>query len=353
MGAPLSCREVEPLLDAFADGELEASDTVWVESHLAGCADCVERLRFASATKASIRRVFANDPEELSIPDDELPDGFLSRMESALSAEESRAGDRADDKAAEDTRAWWQRWEGVAPVLAVAAGFLFWVNFQPSVTLTEPKAASPKREGSVQPAQSNQVSLIADPGPVDAPDVEGAEAALADGRFAEPDLVDEDASETERAAQESRATVRAVESRRLLDPALDRLIDYHTSPPQPQVTEARLLPAFEPTVGVRLRLPSLARAKWQGANLVPVVNHQAASLRYQMPGRRQVTVWVFDPRKVSLREPLNKHVVEGNPIYVGEWRGYSVAAKENRGIGYAMAADLDAKALTQLITSIH
>jgi hypothetical protein len=30
-----------------------------------------------------------------------------------------------------------------------------------------------------------------------------------------------------------------------------------------------------------------------------------------------------------------------------------VAAKENRGIGYAMAADLDAKALTQLITSIH
>src|SRR5690606_22548976 len=127
----------------------------------------------------------------------------------------------------------------------------------------------------------------------------------------------------------------------------------HTSPPQPQVTEARLLPAFEPTVGVRLRLPSLARAKWQGANLVPVVNHQAASLRYQMPGRRQVTVWVFDPRKVSLREPLSKHVVEGNPIYVGEWRGYSVAAKENRGIGYAMAADLDAKSLTQLITSIH
>ncbi len=136
--------------------------------------------------------------------------------------------------------------------------------------------------------------------------------------------------------------------------ALDRLIDYHSSPPLPQVTEARLLPTFEPNVGVRIRAPQLDQygATWEGASLVPVEQHQAAYMRYRMPGHR-VTVYVYDPRKVAVHRRLERRLVGNSPIYVGEWRGYSVAARENSGVGYAMTADLDAQAITQLISSIH
>ncbi len=139
-----------------------------------------------------------------------------------------------------------------------------------------------------------------------------------------------------------------------LEGALDRLIDYHSSPPLPQVTEANLLPTFEPNVGVRIRAPQLDQygATWVGASLVPVEQHQAAYLRYRMPGHR-VTVYVYDPRKVAVHRRLEKRVIDNASIYVGQWRGYSVAARENSGVGYAMAADLDAQAITQLISSIH
>ena len=135
---------------------------------------------------------------------------------------------------------------------------------------------------------------------------------------------------------------------------LDRLIDYHSSPPNPQVTSPELLPSFEPTVGVRLRLPSLAEygARWEGASLVPVTNHQAASLRYQMPGHR-VTVYVYDAGKVRVHNQLERRMVREHPVYVGSWRGYTVAAKENRGIGYAMTADLDDQQLARMLTSLH
>lgn len=139
-----------------------------------------------------------------------------------------------------------------------------------------------------------------------------------------------------------------------MEGALDRLIDYHSSPPLPQVTEPQLLPALEPNVGVRVQAPRLEAygATWEGASLVPLDKHQAAYMRYRMPGHR-VTVYVYDPRKVPVHHPLEKRVIGSQPIYVGQWRGYSVAARENRGVGYAMAADLEAPELTQLISSIH
>ncbi len=135
---------------------------------------------------------------------------------------------------------------------------------------------------------------------------------------------------------------------------LDRLIDYHSSPPNPQVTSPELLPSFESTVGVRLKLPSLAEygARWEGASLVAVTNHQAASLRYQMPGHR-VTVYVYDAGKVRVHNQLERRIVREHPVYVGSWRGYTVAAKENRGIGYAITADLDDQQLTRMMTALH
>lgn len=139
-----------------------------------------------------------------------------------------------------------------------------------------------------------------------------------------------------------------------VDQALDRLIDYHSAPPPAQVTSADELPLFDRDVGVRVHAPSLDKfgARWEGASLVSVRNHQAASLRYRMPGRR-VTVYVYDPRKVSVHGSLPRRLVGDAPVYVGEWRGYTVAAKENLGIGYAMASDLDDATTAELLTEIH
>jgi hypothetical protein len=140
-----------------------------------------------------------------------------------------------------------------------------------------------------------------------------------------------------------------------IEEALDRLIDYHSAPQEPQVKEANLLPTFEPNVGVRIRIPRLNGAHWEGASLVPVVNHQAASLVYSMPGHR-VTVYVFDPRKMPVRQPLQRmtrRTPGEDPVYVGQWRGYAVAAKERRGVGYAMTADLDDQEILQMISSIQ
>lgn len=136
--------------------------------------------------------------------------------------------------------------------------------------------------------------------------------------------------------------------------ALDQLIDNHSSPPRFQVTQPELVTAFEPNVGVRVRLPSLAQygAQWEGASLVAVSRHSAASLRYRMPGHR-VTIYVYDPRKMQVRQHLKPRMLRNKPIYVGQWRGYSVAAKENKGVGYALAADLDDAATAELITAIH
>jgi anti-sigma factor RsiW len=139
-----------------------------------------------------------------------------------------------------------------------------------------------------------------------------------------------------------------------IDQALDRLIDYHSAPPPAQVTSADELPLFDRDVGVRVHAPALDKfgAQWEGASLVSVRNHQAASLRYRMPGRR-FTVYVYDPRKVTVNGSLPRRIVHNAPLYVGEWRGYTVAAKEQRGIGYAMASDLDDATTAELITEIH
>lgn len=139
-----------------------------------------------------------------------------------------------------------------------------------------------------------------------------------------------------------------------IEQALDRLIDYHSSPPPDQVTSAEELPLFDRDVGVRVHAPVLDKfgAEWEGASLVSVKNQAAASLRYRMPGRH-FTVYVYDPRKVTVNGTLPQRIVHNAPLYVGEWRGYTVAAKEHRGIGYAMASDLDDATTAELLTEIH
>lgn len=295
----MNCRHTRPRLETFADGELAPGEIIEVETHLEQCERCSEQLRLVQAIKGSVRRVV--------LADGTFSGSFEARVRAALVSEEQ--AQRSEARRPVFSKR--SMLGGFASACAAAAALVFMVSGS---------RPGSWHSGPVQGADSTSVGL--------------ASASLASASLA------------------SAAAG--------MEETLDRLIDHHSAPQEPQVTEASLLPTFEPNVGVRIRLPRLDRygAHWEGASLVPVTNHQAASLRYTMPGHR-VTVYVFDPRKVAVRQPLERlerpvpETVDSDPVYVGQWRGYSVAAKERLGVGYALAGDLEDDQLLQLISSIH
>ncbi|MEB2313212.1 MAG: zf-HC2 domain-containing protein [Sorangiineae bacterium] len=135
---------------------------------------------------------------------------------------------------------------------------------------------------------------------------------------------------------------------------IDEFVSFHADDPAPEVTEPSQVMRFEPAVGVPMRLPSLQQygARWVGGNLVPVRNQRAASLRYQVDGHR-VTVYVYNSTRFPLRVTLEPRVVQNRPVYVGNRRGYSIAAVEQRGVGYAVASDLNDSESAELVASIR
>jgi anti-sigma factor RsiW len=138
------------------------------------------------------------------------------------------------------------------------------------------------------------------------------------------------------------------------DEILDRLIDYHSDPPAPEVTEPMLVPRLERDVGVRVSVPQLMGAQWQGAGVIRVRTLSAATLRYKLPGEHNVTIYVYNASRVPLHEALQRsRFVREEPVYVGYRRGYSIAAMERRGLGYAVATDSDDRETVKLVTSLH
>jgi len=135
---------------------------------------------------------------------------------------------------------------------------------------------------------------------------------------------------------------------------LEEFVSYHTTPPAPQITDSSMVPRLEPEVGVPVRLPSLKQygAQWQGGGVIPVHNNRAAILRYEV-SNRPVTVYVYDTRQVRLRGVLEPRVVHDKPVHVGVRHGYSIAAREQRGVGYAVATDLDDNESAELVSAIY
>jgi anti-sigma factor RsiW len=138
------------------------------------------------------------------------------------------------------------------------------------------------------------------------------------------------------------------------DEILDRLLDYHSAPPVPEVTEPGLVPQLERDLGVRVRMPQLMNAEWQGASVVPVVRGlRAATLRYKLPNEHVVTIYMYDAARVPIRAALKERMIRQQAVYVGYRRGYSIAALERRGLGYAVASDQDDRESVELVTSLH
>ena len=136
---------------------------------------------------------------------------------------------------------------------------------------------------------------------------------------------------------------------------LDDIVSNHVRSTTPEVTEKALVSHFEPQVGVPVRLPRLAQygARWEGGSVVPVRNHRAASFRYSVHGHR-VTVYVYDATRVPLRTRLEARVVGDTPVFVGQRRGYSIAAVERSGVGHALTTDMtDDESAELIVASVH
>jgi anti-sigma factor RsiW len=120
------------------------------------------------------------------------------------------------------------------------------------------------------------------------------------------------------------------------------------------VTEPSLVRRIEPEVGLNLEPPSLQQygAQWQGARVVSFKNQRAALMRYNLGGHR-ISLYVYDSVRMPLRSSLEVRVVGNAPVYVGARRGYSIAAVERRGVGYALMTDLDDRESAELVASIH
>lgn len=284
----MSCRQVAALLEAFLDGELPAEQTLTVEEHLVSCEDCLERSRFSSALKTSMRHAVAADATPSA--------GFEARLAGALRGERERLLQTQSLPPPAASRRF--RWSSVVPLTLAAAttfSFVTWVNTRLGNNGLAPVASA------------------------DAP----------------------------------RQPVTAAS---MLDPeqALEALVSYHAAPPAPQITDSSLVPRLEPEAGMPVHLPEMKQygASWEGGSVIPVKNYHAVIFRYRL-SNHPVTVYIYDTRQVRLRAVLEPRVVHNQPVHVGDRHGYSIAALERRGVGCAVATDLDDDESAELATTIY
>lgn len=293
----------------LVDGELEPSRAIEVENHVLECSSCRDEMELIRSMRASLRRSCARRGSAAA----------RERMERAISLEVS--GVRASESkhtevvAAQASQRDSRGRVGVVAVLAVAACFVFFVV----VRATRDSAAV--------------ASIQASPGSnVDAP---------------------------------SAASGKAKES--TLDTVLDELVALHANPLPPEEENPEKLARLEPYVGVPVQRSALqllrrnerigASPSFDGARLYMVENsHNTAALHYKVKGHR-LTVYVFDASVIKMRQTrLRPRIVREvpareSPVYVGEMRGFSIAASERSGVGYALASDLDEDNNVQMVAS--
>jgi anti-sigma factor RsiW len=137
-----------------------------------------------------------------------------------------------------------------------------------------------------------------------------------------------------------------------LDALIDQFVDWHARPLPPEITNANDLPGFEPYVGVPVRAAALGTfgAKLLGGRILPVKEQNcAAMLQYTLDGSHRVSIYVFNPRVVGTRpSKLQPKIIGSVPVYVGQIKGWSIAAAERSGVGYAIASDLGDDASAEL-----
>lgn len=284
------CARFSASISAYLDGELDPAHAVDVEGHLLGCADCAERVSMLRATRLSMKRTSTCCPVALR-----------ARMQATVAAER-RAASRGPSVNApgssDDGAPRLVRLRYAMGVAAAAAGVMF-------------------------AAGMSRYTPVPEVGPMAAASMPG---------------VDDFG----------------------IDRMLDELVAMHAHPLRPETTDPDQLGTFEPTLGVRVPRPVFqSLAHFQGARMHAVSDRGALlQMQYAMPqgaviDARHFTVYVFNPRVVPVRaKRLEQRMVRHRPVLVGRLRGYSVAALEQSGVGYAIASDFDADESASLVGAL-
>lgn len=267
-GAAMRCLDTARALDAFVDGELEASDALHVDCHIEGCPTCAERVAFQRTIKQEIKR---------EAREERTPDALRARI----------LRDAAMVRGREHVRR--PTWRSAVP-WAVAASIALMVGGGMRAFGTRPTTVD-----------TNQ--------PV---------TAAAANSF-----------------------------------VIDEFGASHASPlPPEEIDPVRVTSVFSPIVGVPVQpdmfafeIASSKPTHFSGARLMRVHNQAAATLFYEVGGRR-VTIFVFDPQRIHVRgAPFMsaKYVRARNEdrvIFMGRAKGYPVATFERDGVGYAVSGDM-------------
>jgi mycothiol system anti-sigma-R factor len=87
----------------------------------------------------------------------------------------------------------------------------------------------------------------------------------------------------------------------------------------------------------------------RGGRLASIGDKQAAYLLYEVNGNK-VSVFVFDPSELPI-EARKKQVIGNREVFFDEEHGYNVAMFRDRGVGYAIASDMDREEITKLVSA--
>lgn len=138
-----------------------------------------------------------------------------------------------------------------------------------------------------------------------------------------------------------------------LDAMLDQFADWHARPLVPETSNLSDLPRFEPYVGVPVHAPALSPfgARFLGCRILPVTDERVtAMLQYTMAEGHRISIYVYDPHRIRVSPSrLRRTTIGSDPVYIGQVHGWSIAAAEKRGIGYAIASDLNDEESAELV----
>jgi len=295
------CPRLRAPWETFLDGELPVAQMLELQLHLDGCAQCTEEVAFSRAIRSSTRQVVQSEQAA------DVGEAFRARLTAAL--EREVVIERHFQSVARARRLF-RQWAPRAGALAVssAAAAVLWMRMNDNV---EPTTDVGGRVSALERANGASAN--------------GASASAAQSAMLEPEEM------------------------------LDRLIDYHSAPPEPQVTRPELVSQLERDVGVRMPLPSLAQygALWQSGSVVRVRNDRpAAYFRYRTVDDHKVTVYVYNASRIPLHAGLEPRMFRQEQVYEGYRRGYTIVAKLRRGVGYAVATDLEEPITAELVQAI-
>ena len=149
---PLQCAEIETLVQTYLDDELAEGETLDLERHVAGCADCRQQVAEETRFHTSLRK-------QLAPP--RTPAALRERITEALDREEEGERARRTPHRARGAR-WDWSWAlpGTATLAAAAALLLFVISAREAPTSEPPVAYDAVRQHMRRPPVEVQGAAI-------------------------------------------------------------------------------------------------------------------------------------------------------------------------------------------------